>query len=493
MTLIVASLTAESPEALSELARGVEADLLEVRLDYLPHLTTDLLADLPKRLGKPLIATLRPTWEGGRFTGTEQERERLLVFALANGWFAADVEAKASFADRILESGAYIILSEHHYEATPGADALAKTIEAAAHRGAWVAKVAVRFNRPSDAAALLAAAHEASRAGHRFALMAVNDPVLRLLAPSLGMALAYTAATETPTAAPGQPHWRDAAQAHGRLLPPAPKDARLVFLFGDPVAHSASPAFQNAGFHALGIPARYLAQRVTAAQLPGALQALKGLNALGANVTVPHKEAVIPHLDELTERAARVGAVNTILNEDGRLIGHNTDGAGAIRALEQHQVDPYGYEVLLLGAGGAARGIAASLLDHRVTLRVANRTPERAEALVKHFGKGEVVPWERRHEVRFDLLVNTTTLGMEGHGTPFEAAHLRKEHVVFDAVYARGGTPLARDAEARGCITVPGEEMLLHQGAAAFELWTKRPAPLFQMRRALWNTLGVHQ
>lgn len=501
---------AQTPEGLVEAARGVDADLLELRLDHLATLDESALALLPHRIGKPLIATLRPTWEGGRYAGPEDARERLLLRAAQVGFFAVDVEARAAFADRLLETGGRVILSEHHYEHTPSADALHKSLEAAAHRGAWVAKLAVRFERAEDATAAVTAARRASREGLRFALMGVNDAVLRLAAPALGMALAYVAPTAGQGAAPGQPLWRDAARAHAAMAPPLPQDARLVFLFGDPVAHSVSPQFQNAGFHAAGVPFRYVAQRVPAERLGAAVASLRALDAAGANVTIPHKTAVLPHLDEVAASGELAGAVNTIVNRDGRLIGHNTDGAGALRALREAGAQLRGARVLLLGAGGAARGIATALLTEDCFLQIANRSPQRAKDLAFALGTGRVVPWEQRHDTAFDLLINATSVGLHASGPrsapaegapsaslragdamPFSPSRLDPHQTVFDAVYAPGGTELVRRARERGCRVVPGEAMLLHQGVEAFELWTGKPAPLLEMRRALVNALGA--
>lgn len=491
MTLLVATLTETTPEALRAAAAGVETDLLEVRLDSVKDLDDELLALLPRLLPRPLIATLRPTWEGGLYAGPEDARERLLLKALHAGFYAVDVESRAAFADRLLESGGRVILSEHHLDRTPPTEDLLKRLQTAADRGAWVAKLAVRFDGATDASAAVTAARRASREGLRFALMAVNDSVLRLTAPALGMALAYVAPTPAGGAVAGQPLWRDAAVAHAALAPPLPQDARLVFLFGDPVSHSASPHFQNAAFHAAGIPFRYVAQRVPAERVGAAVASLRALDAAGANVTLPHKTAVMPHLDEVAASGELAGAVNTIVNRDGRLVGHNTDGAGAVRALREAGVTLRGARILLLGAGGAARGIMAALLQEDCFIQITNRSAERAKGLAFAMGTGRVVPWEKRHEAEFDLLVNATSVGLHDSEMPFSPAHLATGQVVFDAVYAPGGTELARRARERGCRVVPGEAMLLHQGAEAFELWTGRPAPVLEMRRALANALEV--
>ena len=271
---------------------------------------------------------------------------------------------------------------------------------------------------------------------------------------------------------------------------------RHVGLIGDPVGHSISPRFQQAAFDALGIAARYEAWQTPLEDLSARVQWLREVNALGANVTVPHKESVLPLLDGLDPPAARAGAVNTIVQRDGVLTGYNTDIAGFLDALRNEgNFDPKDRSALVLGAGGAARAVAIGLLDAGVArLAIHNRTAERAERLCRELADDRMRLHPRAADgrpARFagDLVVNTTTLGMRRSEETTEPLPLDPEHIpatafVYDIIANPLVTPLMAVAAARGCPTLGGLPMLVHQGAHAFSLWTGRDAPLGVMMEA---------
>ncbi|MDI3281258.1 MAG: shikimate dehydrogenase [Bacillota bacterium] len=277
----------------------------------------------------------------------------------------------------------------------------------------------------------------------------------------------------------------------------------LVALLGDPVAHSISPAMQNAAFRTAGLDLVYLAFRVPAEELGAAVAGLRALGAVGANVTVPHKVAVLQWLDELSPEARLLGAVNTVVREKGRLVGHNTDAYGFRRALEEG-LGRLPRTAVIAGAGGAARAAALELARAGAArLTVVNRTPERGQALVeevrRHFPgcRAEALPLgvEMAEALRgAELLVNATSVGMWPHSEEpplLDPDWLPPGLVVCDLVYNPRETALIRAARARGLPTVTGEQMLLYQGARAFELWTGQPAPVEEMRRALLEALAA--
>jgi shikimate dehydrogenase len=252
---------------------------------------------------------------------------------------------------------------------------------------------------------------------------------------------------------------------------------------------------QQAAFDALGIDARYELWDRPPIGLADAVAELRSDEFLGANLTIPHKERVVPLLDRLTEEAHATGAVNTLTREGKRLIGHNTDVAGftvALDALVGRQKMPR--VAVVLGAGGGARAVVYGLIRQGFQrVIVFNRHLHRAEALVKHFGRSaahmelRAMPW---HEsiieaelAKAKLLVNATAIGLVADDTPIPAETLPPELLVFDLIYDR--TRLLRDAAAAGATVADGELMLLHQGAAAFELWTGQAAPLEVMATAL--------
>lgn len=268
-----------------------------------------------------------------------------------------------------------------------------------------------------------------------------------------------------------------------------------LFLIGDPVAHSLSPAMQNAAFAALGLPHRYEPLRARADDLPGVVQRLRGDEVLGANVTIPHKERIAWLLDDTEEAARRIGAVNTVFKRTGTLRGDNTDGGGFADALAERGIDVAGRRVLVLGAGGAARACVDHLIRARAHVVITNRTPERVEGLIEaihgtlperidaghSFG---ALSWPVRDLADYEVVVNATSLGLHAEDA-LEGVPLRSDLAVVDIVATADETPLVGRARAAGCVVLDGLLMLLHQGARAFRLWTGLDAPIAAMRGAL--------
>lgn len=266
-----------------------------------------------------------------------------------------------------------------------------------------------------------------------------------------------------------------------------------VYLLGHPVAHSLSPSMHNAAFLALGLPHRYETRDVEADRLEDFVEALRGADVLGANVTIPHKERVQRYIDEAGEDARRVGAVNTIVRRGTRLIGENTDLYGFERAISQPAPGgplPSRGTVLILGAGGAARACAVVLLQRGNDVRVANRGRVRAEQLVAGIEVGGRRPTAVRWPTPEDLatvdgVVNATPLGLHGED-PLAGIQIDEHLRVIDLVPTATVTPLVRRARAvKNVVVVDGLSMLLHQAARSFTLWTGREAPLAVMRAAL--------
>lgn len=266
-----------------------------------------------------------------------------------------------------------------------------------------------------------------------------------------------------------------------------------VGVVGYPVEHSISPPIQQAALDALGVDARYERWAVAPADLVAWVAGLRAADVLGANVTVPHKEAVLPLLDELTDTARAIGAVNTIVNDGGRLRGDNTDAAGFLRALDDVGGPPPGGEAVLLGAGGAARAVGHALVGVDIgALIVANRDAARAERLVASL-RAAAPAFERLTAVGLDdpaldgalascaLLVNATTVGLQPGQRLLDVAHLPESALVIDLIYNPPVTALLADAEQRGARVLNGLPMLVYQAALAFERWTGRQPPLETM------------
>ena len=269
---------------------------------------------------------------------------------------------------------------------------------------------------------------------------------------------------------------------------------QVVGIIGDPVAHSLSPAMHNAAFQALNLDFVYVPFHVPPAQLRAAVAGVRALGIAGINVTVPHKERVMRFLDSVSETGQRAGAVNTIVQRDGRLHGENTDVTGFLRALDEAKFRMRGARVLLIGAGGSARAVLTALEEgHAAAVTIANRTVRRAQQLVRRCGPAEmqlaVTGLTSLEDAALlasvDLVVNATSVGLRGERFfPLAYAATPRHCLFFDLLYGRA-TDFLKAAGRAHRRTVDGTGMLLHQGAAAFTLWTGRRAPLVVMRRAL--------
>ena len=269
-------------------------------------------------------------------------------------------------------------------------------------------------------------------------------------------------------------------------------------IIGYPIGHSISPIFQQAGLDHLGIDATYEKWEVTPEGVGDFVAGLRAPGTLGINITVPHKQAVIPFLDEVDEWATAAGAVNTIVNHDGHLTGHNTDGPGFLRALlVETGYDPSRTRALILGAGGAARGILLALIRGGVdSLVIANRTLERAETLAQLASDNGVgseaisLSGDALTEAALsaDLIVNCTTMGMshgpDEHGSPISAAQIPATAIVNDVVYTPLLTPILKEAAAAGATALGGLHMLVYQGVLSFQMWTGVDAPVDVMLAA---------
>jgi shikimate dehydrogenase len=266
---------------------------------------------------------------------------------------------------------------------------------------------------------------------------------------------------------------------------------KLYGVIGNPVQHSLSPVIHNGAFKRLGWNAVYLAFEVK--HVERALEGIRGLGLKGVSVTLPFKTEVIPFLDKIEGLAKKIGAVNTIVNHGGKLIGFNTDCKGALEALEE-KMDLGGKRVVLLGAGGAGRAIGFGLKERGCQLIIANRSRDRGETLSREL-KCYFIPMSsfvkmKAGELQADVVINTTSLGMvpQERETPIPKKLLRKGMVVMDIVYEPLQTKLLREAKEKGCLTINGLEMFIRQGAAQFKIWTGRKPDLKQIRKDLYKT-----
>jgi shikimate dehydrogenase len=274
-------------------------------------------------------------------------------------------------------------------------------------------------------------------------------------------------------------------------MPCIDSNTRLYAVMGNPVGHSLSPVMHNAAFRQTGHNGVYVALQVT--DLPGAVAAIRVLNIRGCSVTIPHKVTVMDLLDHVDPMASKIGAVNTIVNEAGRLCGFNSDGPGALTALlEKTPVDRR--RVAVIGAGGAARALAHGIAEHGGQLTIVNRSQDRGRRLASQL-ECQFCPLVDFSGVGYDILINTTSVGMVPDADQMPVAHacLRPGMTVMDIVYNPLETRLLSAARQAGCTVVDGVAMFVHQGAFQFERWTGKKAPVQLMKRTVLDVLGKQQ
>jgi shikimate dehydrogenase len=273
---------------------------------------------------------------------------------------------------------------------------------------------------------------------------------------------------------------------------------KLLCIIGYPIEHSMSPVMHNAVIKELNLDYIYLAFRVYPNNLPLAVKAFKTLDIKGINVTIPFKEKIIGYLDEIDPIGKKIGAINTIKNENGYLIGKNTDAEGGKIAILNSGYDISGRNVLILGAGGTARALSYSLANYVNKITIVNRTEIRAEKLAQELNRNfgiNVVSKKFLTNIlteetqKADLLINTTPIGMYPNvdKTPISAEFLHKDLFVFDVIYNPLETKLLKDANECGCKTMGGLDMLVNQGASAFEWWTNEKPNLNTMKNKIIN------
>ncbi len=452
--------------------------MVEVRLDTVDR--PDAIAAIEGRR-RPVLVTCRPTWEGGHFKGSEEERERILSEAQAGGAEFVDVEARAEFVAAITRRrrGRGIVLSLHAFDEPPSD--LVERARAMRSTGAEVVKIAIEAQRLGDVLPLLDLASRPDFVdadgmnGH--VLLAMGQPGVptRVLAARLGNRWTYAG----DGVAPGQlPAARLLGEFGFRRIK---ADATLYGVVGNPISHSLSPVMHNAGFSALGLNAVYVP--LQAADADDFVRFARATKMAGASITAPFKVGMLTQVDEIDEMARRVGAVNTLVVREGRWFGANTDVDGFLAPLAGRMALK-GARATVLGAGGAARAVAVALGSEGTAVTVCARQAPAAREVAVLAG-GTAGPWPPKPG-SWDVLVNATTSGSRGPSDdPMDGVALDGE-IVFDLVYAPARTPLLQRAAREGCLTIGGIEMLVAQAERQFELWTgvRPPAGLFRAATA---------
>lgn len=443
--------------------RVVGADMIELRLDYARHI--DVAGVLSDRR-KPVVVTCRPTWEGGRFKGSEEERQRVLARALELGADYVDVEWRSEM-ERLISAtgGRRIVLSTHEFDHFP-AD-IEERYRAMRATGAEVVKVAVRIDRLADLVRLRDV-HASARNGQELSRVMVGMGAVglpsRVMPDRFGSCWTYAG----DALAPGQVNVeRMVTEFRFHDVGPA---AELYGVLGKPLSHSLSPAMHNAGFGALDRDAVYVP--LEAYDVDDFTAFAQAFTVTGVSVTAPYKESIMSQVDDVEELSQKVGAVNTLRSDGQRWMGCNTDVSGFLEPLRgSNPVDLRSCRAVVLGAGGAARGVAVGLAKEGASVTVCARRLGRAKSVASMVG-GAVIDWPPRPGT-WDLLVNTTPIGTRprSNASPL-AGELLDGVVVYDLVYNPPITRLMADASAQGCRTVGGLSMLVAQAEHQFEWWT---------------------
>ncbi len=481
--MICVPVTGKGEAALEEFRQAQKAaDIVELRLDLIGQCDLKRIAHAKK---KPVIVTCRPKSQGGNYLGSDKHRFGILMDAIE--FLGAEfVDVELGTPRKVTKSllgccakGA--IISYHDFKKTP--KDLLRIYRRIAASGANVVKIAVMANSINDnlkAFEVLSAAESEDRKAVVFCMGPLGS-ISRILYRKFGGFMTYASLAQGKEAAPGQ---LTAAEMRGvyradRLS----AETKLLGVVGSPEKHSSSPYMFNAAYKALNINAVHVKFPVKDV---GSF--VKGFRPLvyGLAVTIPHKETIIPFLDELDGTARAIGAVNTVVKlGNGRLKGYNTDLIGGMNALKKKTM-VRGREVVIHGAGGAARAMAYGIAKEGGKLTILNRTLGKAEELAKKYGCSHG-GLDKLGKIKYDILINCTSLGMKGE-LPVGTNLLRQGTTVMDLVYLkRGETRLVEEAEAKGCITVSGREVLVLQALDQFRMWTGKKAPEKVMREALKN------
>lgn len=465
--------------------QGVE--LVELRLDYIGRAVNlkRLLTDRPTKV----VATARRREDGGRWQRTEEERLMLLRSAIAAGVEYIDIEA--DIADQIPRYGqTKRIISLHDFEQTP--DNLEEIHAAMAAEDADIVKIATMANSFEDNLRMIDLVRRAKLPTIGIC-MGEMGLMTRILAHRFGSPFTYATFSTDRKLAPGQLNWK---QMHELYRCESITEKTLLFgVTGDPIAHSHSPLIHNTSFIADDVDACYLPLRVTPQDFTAFIEACPELGIRGLSVTIPHKERALEQCTQAESAADGIGAINTMIFDEGEVLGYNTDYRAAMDCLaamlepDPKAEKPYKDKTaLLLGAGGVARAIAWGLHSRGAKLVISSRTLNRAEHLANELGGDcSAVEWDDRYDVECDMLINGTPIGMHPKvdETPFDGEALKPQMVVFDTIYNPEQTLLIKHARRAECKLITGVDMFVRQAAYQYKLFAGREPQPGLMRKAI--------
>jgi 3-dehydroquinate dehydratase/shikimate dehydrogenase len=480
---VCVSLFGSTTDELLEKAEAVvrEDPFIEFRLDYLkqPAAALPKIRDfIQMHPGCILIGTCRRTPGGGLFKGSVAAEVEILLKAAAVGFQLLDVELesaevmRASDLDK-LRSRAGIVLSSHDFRATRKLEDTFRTMQ---EYPADYYKIVTTATRLHDNVTMMKFLEAKSHAHSVVGLcMGEQGVPSRLLGLRAGSVFTFAAAFPGEETAPGQVAARTLREVY--RIDQLDAATRIYGVAGDPVAHSLSPLMMNTAFRRENLNAVYLA--LHAKSVDDLLACVRDIPISGLSITMPHKEAIVPHLDNSDVLTRKTGACNTVVRaQDGRLFGFNTDVVGVVNPIARRLPLEHA-KVLVIGAGGAARAAVFGLKAQGADVFIINRTPANAQKLAKQ-AKAKYLKRTDLKKYAFDVIINATPVGMESKQSPLSEKEIRTRFVL-DMVYTSQETPFTKSARSTGAEIIPGSEMFAQQGARQFEIWTGKPAPEQEM------------
>lgn len=465
------------------------AELVELRLDCLRR-EPDLKRLLVERF-TPAVVTMRRAADGGLYRGDDEKRLRILREAIVAGIDYVDLEA--DIAPSVPRFGkTKRIVSVHNFKTIPEADELAAIAKDLAAKNADVVKIAGMAHSVAAAARMLELTRDAAQPTVAIAMGPLGF-FTRILGAKFGSPFTYANFNPERTFAPGMPSQKDLARdyCYDRIN----AETEVYAVVGDPIAHTLSPAIHNPSFRHAGLNKVMVPIQVPADRLKEDLEVLEFLNLRGVSVTIPHKEAARALLSSQDKAVELTGACNTLVrDENNKWIGHNTDYRAAVDSLEralggvlEGNVSPLmDKQVIVIGAGGAARAVAFGVARRGAIVTIVNRSEERGLHLAEEVGC-RTTSWDQRGTTHCDIMINCTPIGMhpEVDDSPAPPGTFKPKMVAFDCVYHPEQTLFLKQAREHECTVVTGVDMFVRQAAVQFEYYTGKPAPSELMRQII--------
>ena len=473
-TRICAVITADNvKDALNDMKKAESSDLVELRLDFIKNIDENKVKELMNNKKQRIIATLRPVKFGGLFKGEKKGRFALLNKAIELGADFVDVEFGSEIAADIIKNkkSSKIIISHHDFNETPSLEKLESIYSQIDKLNPDFVKIVTAANSINDNFIIF----DLLKGKNNLIsfCMGQKGEISRILAPKFGSAVTYCSINQNKESAPGQITQEEMNNPyHVGLINP---QTNVIGIIGEFAENSMSKYMHNPNFVKNNANFVYVPFKVSPNELSEFMDNFKKFNFKGAAVTIPHKETIIGLIHNVNETADEIGAVNTLVRDDEKIIGYNTDYYGAVESLKE-KLNSKGKKVLVIGAGGAARAVIYGLKKEGAEIIIINRTGDKAKELAENFK----VSFDKFENIKSlarqaDVIINTTSLGMTPfeNGCALEEDELPEGKIVMDVVYKPVITKLIKLAQKKKCRTITGDRMLIYQAVRQFELWTK--------------------